>query len=336
MVGGIAARMCGWSVADFYRNPERSFLAQTRTQEMFGYEASPHYGYGAFGAWEFGGEIRWPREGIARSQAPEIMRHPVESEEDVDRLRVPSDVHSAGAVPLMLHFSRLQERWGRPVSVHLGSAFTRAANLAGPTRFLRWCLKRPELAHRLVRLSTDFLLSVAALWEEMFPGREVSGSVNVPLESNDLVSPHVVEEFSIPYMRELHDKVLSGGFRSLSLHLCGDHSANLGLWSDIPLARPGVSGTVSVDQRVDLAAAITVFGESAVMKGNLEPEVLQLGEPEEILEGARRVLEVGREAPRGFVLAPGCEIPVDTPPYHVYLLVKAPRLLGRGDSPSSL
>jgi Uroporphyrinogen-III decarboxylase len=323
LVGGFATRNCGWSVADYYRDPARSFLAQIRCAEQYGYDGDPGYGYAAYGAWELGGEIRWPTGEY--DQAPEVVRHPVSTPDDVDRLRVPADVATVGAVPLMLAFSRLQQQAGLPVSVHLGGAFTRAIAIVPPGVFFRWIRRSPDLVHQVLRVATDFLLAVARLWVSIFPGATLVGSTDAPAESNYLLSPDQFREFSLPYLVEVHEKALGMGFQSFYAHLCGDHNANLPAWTEVPLARPGAVGTMSFGHEVPLERAIEVFGERAVIMGNIDPGRLQLGEVEEIRESVRHAVTVGKRAPRGYILAPGCELPVHTPPYHLHTFVQACR-----------
>ena len=96
---GFPAKNVGYPMASIYNDPEQSFWAQVWTQEQYCCDGSPIFGYGSYGAWEFGGEIKYPEEG--RGQAPSVVRHPVESIEDVDRLELP-DVKTSGMLPLAM------------------------------------------------------------------------------------------------------------------------------------------------------------------------------------------------------------------------------------------
>lgn len=71
---------------------------------------SPFFSYASFGAWEFGGDIKWP---IGQySQAPTVIRHPVETEQDAWKLQIP-EVKTAGFIPLKVAFEKLstREKW---------------------------------------------------------------------------------------------------------------------------------------------------------------------------------------------------------------------------------
>ena len=74
---------------------------------------------------------------------------------------------------------------------------------------------------------------------------------------------------------------------------------------------------------VDVTTAIDALGGQCIIAGNVEPAVLQEGTPSEVLRLASQCVVKGARAPRGFVLMPGCELPPRTPPYNVFMLVKA-------------
>ena len=80
---------------------------------------------------------------------------------------------------------------------------------------------------------------------------------------------------------------------------------------------------VSIDHPTDLNEAIEVFGERAVMVGNVDTSVIHTGTPQQVYELAKECIEKGKRAPRGFILSPGDEIPPDAPPYNVFMLRKA-------------
>ena len=51
--------------------------------------------------------------------------------------------------------------------------------------------------------------------------------------------------------------------------------------------------------------------------------MLQTGTPGEIYELCRQAIEKGKRAPRGYLLMPGCEMAVNTPPDNLYAMKKA-------------
>lgn len=325
---GFPMALSGWEVADAYGNAERSFRARIKAQETVGYD-DPFalYAYASMGAWEFGGEVKMPAGEYGA--APSVARHPVTCEDDLEGLRVPDDVLAAGSVPIMLEFARLQAGHGLPVSLDLGTPFTDAANVVEPSLFLKWLVKRPDLVHHVLRIVTDFFLALAAEWVRLFPGRVIVGFDGTPSEANTLISGAHFRQFALPYMREVHARALDLGVTYFHTHICGEHNANLAALAEVPFGRTGQPGMVSFGHEVALTRAIEVMGEDVVIMGNVDPAEMRFGSPERVFELARDAVLAGKEAPVGFVLMSGCEVPVDTPLENLAAMLRAARTHGR-------
>ena len=315
---GFCARNVGYSFDSMYNEPEKSFQAQVWTIEQYGFQLEPSHGYASYGAWEFGGEIKFPRG--EREQAPSITRFPVESEEDAWKLELP-DVTTAGIIPLTMQFCKILEKNGLPIQVSCGSPFTRAANICGVERLCRWMMKKPEVAHHLLRLATDHGIQVAQYWVDTFGAEQVNARDATPVEANQIISPKQFEEFAFPYQKELHEKVLALGIRRFShCHICGEQNLNLPYLAQIPM---GDVGLVSFGAEVDITTAIKYFGDTCIIAGNVSPVVIQTGTPQQVYELSKQCIEKGKYAPRGFMLMAGCDLPPMAPPNNVYMMRKA-------------
>lgn len=321
---GFAAKTAGITVADVYAEPERSFNAQLLTREKYGYDNDPFFGYASYGAWEFGAKLRFPRGEY--QQAPIVDgKLPVESEQDVDKLALP-DVHTAGVLPLAKKFSGLQAEHDMMASVVIGGSFTVAVNIAGEGRLCRWMIKKPDLVHRMLRLTTDHLVDVIKAWSVSFGEERVMPHIWEPAASNQIISPRLFEKFVLPYEKELHTRILSLGIKHILCHICGDHNQNLPFWSDIPMGDPGI---VSFGDEVSMENAYKYFGKNCIIAGNIRPSLIQTGTPEQIKNECRKVIQTAKRFPRGFILMPGCEMPVNTPPENMLAMVEAVREYGR-------
>jgi len=314
---GFSAQVVGYPIARIFDDPEKSFWAQEWTREMFGSDGGPTYSYSMSASWDFGGGIKFPTS--QWQQVPEVERFPVQSEADAERLEVP-DIKTAPSIKLAMEFSQICERHHRPIMFALGSPFTWAGNLCGLDQLCRWMMKKPEIAHRLLRVTTDYCLQIAQYWVDTFGAQRITPLVPTPAESNDVISPKQFEEFAFPYMKELSEKVLAMGIRRFNYHLCGEQNLNLPLLAQIPM---GKSALVSFGHQVDLTTAIKYFGDKYIIVGNIEPAAIQNGTPQQVYELCRQCIEKAKNAPNGFVLCPGCELPPMAPPYNVYMLKKA-------------
>ncbi|MDP2916807.1 MAG: uroporphyrinogen decarboxylase family protein [Dehalococcoidia bacterium] len=315
---GFCARNVGYTLADMYNDAEKSVNAQVWTAEQYGFQVSPSLSYASYGAWEFGGEARLPRTEF--EQAPQVKHFPVQSEEDVWKLKLP-DVITSGLLPKMMELSKVVAQRGLPVQIGLGAPIMRAGNLCGVENLCRWMIKKPELVHHLVKLVTDHGVQVAQHWVDTFGADRVVAREGSATESNQMISPRHFETFALPHLKEMHEKVLAMGVkRFLNCHICGEEEMNLPFWAQLPM---GDVGLVSFDHEVDLDIAIKYFGDKCVIAGNVDSTILMTGTPKQVYELCRRAIEKGKHAPRGFVLSADCETSPATPPYNVYMMRKA-------------
>jgi uroporphyrinogen decarboxylase len=314
---GFCAKNVGFPISTIYSDAEKSFDAQKKTFEQYGIDWGPMYGYASYGTWEFGGEVEMPTGEY--QQAPAHKMFPVKSEADIEKLTMP-DVRTAGCLPIAMEFSKLQEKNGTPISVIMGGNFTIAGNICAAEKVCRWMLKKPDVAHRILRLATDHIVDIVSHWVDVFGPEKVIPQFWEPLTSNLIISPRQFKQFIMPYLVESSEKILAMGVRHILYHICGDQNANLDDWAKVPMGEPGLC---SFGEEIDIDKAIEVLGEKAVIIGNIDPAILLTAKPEQVYDRCREVIAKGKKSPRGFMFSSGCEVSPETPGYHVYMLKKA-------------
>lgn len=167
----------------------------------------------------------------------------------------------------------------------------------------------------LLRELMDFILP----HEIAFARAQVEAGANligVGESGASLVSRERYVEFVMPYERELIRAIRNMGIPA-KLHICGDIRHLL-----VDIADTGAD-VVDIDWMVDLGQARRALGSDVCLCGNCDPvAVLLQSTPDQVRESCRRCIQ---EAGEPFVLAPGCEVPPDTPaenftamcePYH--------------------
>jgi len=318
----FCASNVGIPKADIFEFPEKSYQAQLWTMEQYHAEQAPFYTFVAYGAWEFGGEIAWPEDRWA--SGPSVARRPVQNLEDVYKLTLP-DVKTAGCLPRMMEFARLQEKHGTQIAFIYGSPFTFCANLCGVDKFLEWAASEPDAVHHVMRLMSDHLKQVADWFIETFGAERVLPRLASPTDG--LISPRMYQKFILPYRMELHQYVLDKGVRHIYDHICGEQNKNLPLLAQLPWGDPGI---LSFGHEVDLLKAAEIF-PNEIICGNVEPAVIVKGAPEEVYEACRKNIEIGKQIKSGFIFMGGCDIPATVPPYHIYLMAKASEEFGLYD-----
>jgi len=318
---GFATVYAKASIVDAYNKPGVALAAQRKACQDFGWVFAPQLGYAAMGGWEFGGDIKWPSSEFA--QAPAVASYPVDTPDDAMNLKMP-DVKHAGIFPIMMELCKLssQERLdNEPFNVVfiVEGPFTIAGNICGPDKLCKWLIKKPEAAHCLLRLASDFLIGIAQYWKDTFGTDGVLPLVCEPISSNQMISPKQFKQFAQPYIKVFHEKMLAMGYKHIWCFLSGDHNANLPYWAQIPMGAPGF---VHVDNRIELEAAAYHFPNDVIV-GNLEPAIIQVWTPEKIYEVCRKIIEKGKTIPNGYIFSTGDEIPPMAPPENVMAMTKA-------------
>lgn len=314
---GFCAKNVGMSLADFYSNPEKSFEAQLWTAHMYGQDESLKYGIATFGAWEFGGEMRMPKGEY--DQVPLVVKAPVDSDEDAEKLKLPN-IPESGMTPLIVKFCKLQEKAGLIRTALVGDPFTLACNVCGMERVSKWMFKKPNLLHEVLRLMTLYCIKLAEYFSEMFGVENIEFRTSTPTSSNQVISPKQFQEFSFPYLKEVHEKLIEMEARYIYTHICGDQNSNLPYYAKIPYGDPGIA---SFGHEVDLSTAIEFLGDKCIIVGNVEPSLIQSASPDKVYELSRQCIEKGKDAPRGFILGSGCELPPLAPSCNVWAMRKA-------------
>jgi len=318
MSTGFNTRNAGYTVADAYNDPQKSFEAMQWTSEQYGWDPIPQYsGHTVLGVMDFGGDVRLPQGEYEGALV--VKSHPVITEEDIDKLKTPDPVN-AGRIPKAMEFAKLQMKHDLPVYFFSRSPFTLAANICSLEQFCRWMMKKPELCERLMRMAIEHIFNVLAYWVETFGPEKIFAWMSSPSESNQVISPRHMEKFALPYHIEYHERLRKLGIRRFGLHICGEQNRNLECLTEAsPWPHPSV---LSFGHEVDLEVAGKIFPED-IIYGNIEPSVIQTGTPEKVYELSRIAIEKGKKAPGGFILGPGCGLPPTAPPVKVYAMTRA-------------
>jgi uroporphyrinogen decarboxylase len=90
------------------------------------------------------------------------------------------------------------------------------------------------------------------------------------------------------------------------------------------MAQTGAAA-LSIDQ-TQIREARERIGSRVCLMGNVRPaETLLGGTPEAVRREAAQCIADGRGNPGGFILATGCEVPIETPPENIDALIAVAR-----------
>jgi len=317
-----AGNISGMTSQEFFLNPRASYDAQQLSAELHVCDGSPGFDLPGWTGWDFGAQVAFSDSiGI---KMPEFIKRPVESIDDAMYIQMP-DFNKACGFLKRLEFYRISRSNNLPASIPAGSPLEVVAHLVDPPLLLRWLRKSPETVHHLLRIATDYILSIADYYINEFGAENCSAFSAYPIESNTVMSSKMFEEFSLPYILKIHGHLKASGIASFGIHLCGDHKNNLGYFLDLALPERSL---ISVSEEMDIAYVAKAFGDNYIIGGNVPTPLLLSGNSSMIFKASREIIEMMKYHRGGFILMPSCDLPPGTPPVNLYAMLKAARKFG--------
>ncbi|WP_242392380.1 uroporphyrinogen decarboxylase family protein [Anaeromyxobacter oryzisoli] len=290
--------------------PERIAEVIARTNELVRCDIVwPGSGYHNLALRAVGGKIKFRAKGTPDVQEP-LLRTP----SDVERVRLDRVREDPGIRALVGAASILSRSIGSTTVVGTSqwAPFTLGALAYGAEHVMRGIYKDKPAVHAILGFAADLCFA----YLEPFIEAGVSMiSLADPTSSGDMVSRDQFLEFSLPYLTKVAARVKARGVRVL-VHICGDTTNRL---EAIP---GGGAELMSVDYKVDLAAARRVLGGRIAFAGNMNPAaVMQDQTPEGVAAACRACIRSAGPGP-GYVLMPGCDIPPTVPIENVRAMVE--------------
>lgn len=319
-LGEQPTRLIGVTVSEYLNDPQIMVQAHITAFKTYGQDGVG-VGPDLFGLPEaLGAKIRYFNDAL-----PSVAEPLVKTPADLEKLPI-IDPRQDGRFPLYLKaLEMLQDKIGHLVKVGTGISgpFTTAALLRGQVNLLRDIKNNPEAVHRLLSTCTDNILAyMEAGWEKGF-----KSSIGDPFASNDVIGPHHFRQFVFPYLKRIGDWYKDKTGKGFSLHICGKTRS---IWQD--MADAGAA-SLTLDNVEDLAEAKKAVGHRVALKGNVPPvEVMLHGQPADVMAAAKICIMKAYDNPKGFTLAAGCRIPLDTKPENIIALMDAARIYGKSFS----
>lgn len=244
-----------------------------------------------------GGEIDFPEDDEPMGRRPVL-----DDWDKLDGLAVP-DPQIAGRMPFMLQVARAavaENRGELFLEANIDSGpFQMAGILRGAEQLMLDVVLEPEKVHRLL----EFCAQVAVAYGTAMAATGVDG-IQFGDSTASLISLEMYQEFVNPYQEPVIEAIRRVGSFPF-LHVCGN-SNHLALL----LAASGAA-CVEVDAPTDLKKTMEVFGNRAVVRGNVSTILLRNDPSTEVKKAAQRCLDAAGS--RRFILSPGCGVPRGTP-----------------------
>jgi uroporphyrinogen decarboxylase len=311
---GFAAVYHNRPIQDAYKDPQLSLNMQRKVCNDFGWICSPFFP--GFGVTDFGGERKLPTSEF--SQAPSTIRYPIETEEDIQKFRMP-DLNNSSGIIREIEFYKLgalnkpDNQFFKALLLLTPNPYEWAGKLCRPEMLNRWIIRKPDLVYHILGLMGTVISELLDYWYDSLGTEGVLVMSGGVICSNQIISPKHFEQFVLPSLKEYHQKVLEKGFKRIYCHICGEQNLNLPYWQQVPMGEPGF---VSIGHEIDLEKAAQYFPKQIIV-GNMQPSIMQTGSPEEVYNTAAKIIQNGKQLQSGFIFSMGCQFPPRSKPENV-------------------
>lgn len=299
-VGSHGAYLLGKGADEYLRSADLIVEALEKAKDQYSADGLPIVFDLQMEAEVLGCDLHWPDDG-----PPSVSSHPLDGELDLTNL-TKFDI-TAGRFPMAMEATRrVSESIGESTALYglICGPFTLAMHLMGNELFLEM-YDDEDGVKALVDHCGTICQEVASAYLEN--GCDVIAVVDPMLSQ---ISPEHLEQFVSPALNATFDHVHDKGGLA-SLFVCGDATRNLEVMCKTSC------DNISVDENVDLENLLSIARENNTsVGGNMKLTlVLLLGKEDDAKVDALRCLDLGDST--GFILAPGCDLPFNTPPENV-------------------
>ncbi len=243
-----------------------------------------------------GCELKW-----SASTPPAVVSHPLAEGKELGDLRLP--LPGDGRLPVVLEATRTLRRAYPDIALYglVTGPFTLALHLLGTDIFLKMfedpdgVTEIMDFCTRVTQAMSDYLIGA---------GCDVIAVVD-PMTSQ--IDPGNFQQYVTPCATRIFRFIREQG-RLSSFFVCGHAQQNIGVMCD---CRPD---NISIDENIPLEYVREVaLAKGISFGGNLRlTVVLLMGSEDDARLEALGCLDKG--GTRGFILAPGCDLPMETPP----------------------
>lgn len=318
MLGENAAKAFDASMIDYYFSPELMKDVEIAAYREFKGDGI-NVSVGLQGMSEaLGGTISYSDKELYVVKSPAIN-----SIDEIDNLELVNP-YEDGRLPVLLKaVGLIKKEVGNEVNVSVGVAgpMSVASAIRGTAPFLKDLIRKPKKAHELIAFAMECNLQFIKAAHENF-GTTIS--IGDPVSSASIIGERYFSEFAGPYLEKYIDSIYYITGSKPTLHICGETKPYWNYISELNIAG------FSVDNVEDMEELKDAVGDKIFIIGNVDPvNTIRFGTPQDVLDESKKCIDKALNSPKGFALAPGCQIPLNTPKENIKALVDAARLYGQ-------
>ncbi|MCK5703883.1 MAG: thioredoxin family protein [Cyclobacteriaceae bacterium] len=294
-VGVHGGNLIGVTATKYLQSEELLFKGVSKAIEEYKPDGIPVNFDLQIEAEELGCELAW-----ADHNPPAVISHPLLNGLTLEDLTIPKKDH--GRIKLTLNAAKRLRVAHPDVALYglITGPFTLALHLLGTDIFMKM-LEDPKYMHRLLSFTTEVGKHMAEYYIDA--GCDIIAVVD-PMTSQ--IDPVSFETFITPGATELFEHIREKGALG-SFFVCGHAQQNI---VSMCGCRPD---NISIDENIPLDyVKDEALKHNISFGGNIKLTVVMLmGDKNDVQENALECMDLGGK--RGFILAPGCDLPMDTP-----------------------
>lgn len=240
-------------------------------------------------------KLAWSKE-----NPPAVVSHPLAEGKSLSDLSVPTE--KDGRFPVVLEATRILRKKHPDIALYglITGPFTLALHLMGTEIFMK-LFEDPDGVAEIMEFCTKVGIKHADML--INAGCDIIAVVD-PMTSQ--IDPMSFENFVSPYASQIFDSIRDQNKYS-SFFVCGHAQQNIEVMCD---CKPD---NISIDENIPLDYVKNIALEKNIsFGGNMKlTSVLLLGSEMDSKKEAISCMDLGGN--KGFILAPGCDLPMDTP-----------------------
>jgi uroporphyrinogen decarboxylase len=294
-VGVHGGYLIGVDAEQYLKSPANMVAGLTKAIELYKPDGIPVSFDLQLEAEILGCRLNWAKE-----NPPAVVTHPLSEGVSLKSLKLPKATD--GRIPIVLETTRLLRAGNPEIALYglITGPFTLALHLLGTEIFMK-LFDDPDYVMEVM----DFCTKVAVSYSEMLidAGCDVIAVVD-PMTSQ--IDPLSFETYVTPFATRIFEFVRKKETLS-SFFVCGHAQQNI---EAMCACRPD---NISIDENIPLDYVKEIaLSHKISFGGNLKlTVVLLMGDTDDTRQDALACLDLG--GTQGFVLAPGCDLPMKTP-----------------------
>lgn len=294
-VGCHAGNLIGVTAPEYLKSKKNIIKGVTQAIKLYKADGIPVIFDLQIEAEAMGCKLHW-----AKDNPPAVISHPMAEGIALEKLKVPK--LDDGRIRMAMETTAELRKQNPDIALYglITGPFTLALHLMGTDIFMDMMMD-PDKIHSLMKFTTKVANFMAK--EYIKAGADIVAIVD-PMTSQ--IDPESFKTFVQPYCSDIFSNIKEQGALS-SFFVCGNAKQNIESMCD---CKPD---NISIDENIPLDFVRDVsLAKGVSFGGNIQLTVsLLMGTEEECERDALSCMDIGGY--KGFVLSPGCDIPMETP-----------------------